>query len=235
MERHNRRFAELVPPGSLVLDAGAGDQIYRPIFSHAVYETADFEKVDKHYAQSTYVCDLSTIPVEDGRFDFVVCNQVLEHLPEPLAVLKELCRVLKPGGQAIFTMPLFFEEHEQPYDFFRYTQFAHRKLFPEAGFDVLSIDWMEGYLGTVAYQLESAAFNLPMKPRDIAPGVIGFLAAPLLVALKLSFFGLAAIFSRLDMRHVFKERGYPKNYVVIVRKGGSGARQPDSCTGHEQP
>ena len=58
---------------------------------------ADFEKVDKEYAQSTYVCDLASIPVEDERFDAVVFNQVLEHLPEPKRVLAELNRVLKKG------------------------------------------------------------------------------------------------------------------------------------------
>lgn len=44
--------------------------------------------------------------------------------------------------------PLFYEEHEQPYDFFRYTQFAHWLLFSQAGFQVERVEWLEGFFGT---------------------------------------------------------------------------------------
>lgn len=87
LSRENASFAASVPPGSLVLDAGAGDQPYRNLLSHCNYEAADFEKVDKPYGKSTYVCDLSAIPVEDGRYDAVLFNQVMEHVPEPARVL----------------------------------------------------------------------------------------------------------------------------------------------------
>src|SRR6266478_4475984 len=52
----NKRFADSIPPGALILDAGAGDAPYKSLVTHAVYESADFEKVDKAYAKSTYVC-----------------------------------------------------------------------------------------------------------------------------------------------------------------------------------
>lgn len=110
-----------MPAGALVLDAGAGTAPYAELFSHARYESADFEKLEKEYA-STYVCDLGAIPVEDARYDAVVFNQVMEHLPEPARVLAELGRVIKPGGRMIYTGPFFYEEHEGPYDFYRYTR-----------------------------------------------------------------------------------------------------------------
>jgi len=78
---------------ALVLDAGAGEQPYRHHFLHCRYEAADFEAVKKRYATSTYVCDLARIPVEDGRFDAVVFSQVMEHLPDPIAALREIRRV----------------------------------------------------------------------------------------------------------------------------------------------
>lgn len=214
--RENEAFARTVAPGGRVLDAGAGDQKYRHLFAHCAYETADFEQVDKRYARSTYVCDLAQIPVPDGTFDAVVFNQVMEHLPEPLAALKELRRVLKPGGRMICTAPLFYEEHEQPYDFFRYTQFAWRRLMDTAGLRIDRLDWMEGYFGTVAYQLNTAARYLP-KGRAM-PGLAGWAAWPFLLACKALFRLLAPIFYRLDEHHRFTARGYPKNYIAIVSK-----------------
>jgi hypothetical protein len=77
LAEYNREFAARIPRGALVLDAGAGDAPYRHLLAHTQYESADFEQVDKPYAKSTYVCDLSRIPVDAGRIDHVMLNQVL--------------------------------------------------------------------------------------------------------------------------------------------------------------
>ena len=105
--QENAAFAASLPPGVRVLDAGAGTHRYRHLFGHTHYESADF---NEQYAP-TYVCDLTQIPVPNDRYDAVVINQVLEHVPDPLAVLIELRRILRPGGRLIYTAPLFFEEH----------------------------------------------------------------------------------------------------------------------------
>lgn len=204
LRRVNEEFARGVPQGALVLDAAAGAQPYRDMFSHARYETADFQMIDKEYLETTYVCDLRSIPVEDGRFDFVVFNQALEHMPDPAAVLAELGRVLKTGGRMITTAPFFYEEHETPYDFYRYTQFAYRHLFPQAGFEIERLDWLEGYTGTVAHQLQGAARHLPR----------GLLMSPI----RLIFALLSLWLQRRDLRRPYRGGGYPKNYVVIATK-----------------
>lgn len=218
LRRENAAFAATVPPGAVVLDAGAGEQPYRDLFAHCRYEAADFERVDKPYARSTYVCDLASIPVEDGRFDAVVCNQVLEHLPEPASVLAELHRVLKPGGRMICTAPLFYEEHERPFDFYRYTQFGWRHLLQKAGFEVERLDWMEGYFGTVAYQLETASAYLPKAPRRYAPGLKGFATGAAVAAARPFFRILADMLYSADEAAKFTAAGFPKNYVVVARK-----------------
>jgi SAM-dependent methyltransferase len=217
----NTAFAAGIPAGALVLDAGAGDAPYRSLFEHAVYESADFEKVDKPYAKSTYVCDLRDIPVADGRFDYIVFNQVMEHLPEPKAALTELNRVLKVGGRMLYTGPLFYEEHEQPYDFYRYTQFGLRHLFASSGFSVERLEWLEGYFGTVGYQLDCMSRYLPHRPGSLGGGWRGLALAPLMVFLKITFRALSAIFHRLEIRSKFVEQGHPKNYIAILRKESS--------------
>jgi SAM-dependent methyltransferase len=216
--RENTAFAAQIPAKALVLDAGAGNAPYRSLFQHAQYESADFQKVDKQYASTTYVCDLSAIPVEDGRFDYIIFNQVLEHVPEPKRVLTELCRILKPGGKMIYSGPLFYEEHEQPYDFYRYTQFGLRYLLNTAGFEIERLDWLEGYFGTVGYQLDGMSRYLPYKPRHIGAGVLGYGLAPVMVLLKIGFAVCSVLFHRLETRTKFMDRGYPKNYVAIAKK-----------------
>jgi SAM-dependent methyltransferase len=218
LERENAAFAATIPEGSRVLDAGAGEQPYRPLFAHCRYESADFQKVDKPYAESTYVCDLAAIPVEDGCFDAILFNQVMEHLPEPLKTLRELQRILKPGGRIICTAPLFYEEHEKPFDYYRYTQFGWRYLIANAGLEIERLGWMEGYFGTVAYQLETASEYLPRFPKSRDIGLLGWLSLPVVWASIVLFRALAHLFYRLDSRYRETTTGYPKNYVVIAVK-----------------
>ncbi|MCP9237731.1 bifunctional 2-polyprenyl-6-hydroxyphenol methylase/3-demethylubiquinol 3-O-methyltransferase UbiG [Lewinella sp. JB7] len=218
LRQENMDFAASIPNGALVLDAGAGSQPYRDLLGHTKYESADFEAVDKNYVRSTYICDLKDIPVEDERFDYILFNQVMEHLPEPGRVLRELNRVIKPGGKIIYTGPLFYEEHEIPYDFFRYTQFGLRKLFTEEGFEIDRLDWLEGYFGTSAYQLNRMALYLPVKPSNIARGIKGYILAPILLLVKVFGMIFSIFFHRLELELKYTQKGYPKNYVAILVK-----------------
>ena len=64
------------------------------------YLTGDIESpiADMHF-------DLHSIPLEDNRFDVVFCNHVMEHVDDALQCMKELYRVMKPGGWAIMQVP----------------------------------------------------------------------------------------------------------------------------------
>ncbi|KAA1423866.1 class I SAM-dependent methyltransferase [Mumia zhuanghuii] len=214
--RANRAFAKATPAGSLVLDAGAGHGPYRRLFAHTRYEAADFAQLATRYTPLEYVCSLTDIPVEDGRFDRILCNQVLEHLDEPAVALAELHRVLRPGGRILLSAPLFYPEHQQPYDYFRYTQFALSKLFTDAGFEGVRTTWLEGYFGTVAYQLEVMHQRLPRTTGQPLRRRIAY--GPLLGATRGLAFVLSGLFARLDLRWKHTASGMPKNYVVQAVK-----------------
>jgi len=213
----NRGFAERTRKNMLVLDAGAGRGPYRKMFKHARYEAADFAQLSTAYTKLDYVCSLVDIPVKDARFDRILFNQVLEHIDDPPAVLKELHRVLKPGGQILCTVPLFYQEHQQPYDYFRYTKFALQKLFTDTGFENVRIEWLEGYFGTVSYQFHLMSRWLPDASR-FDPGWRGVYLGPMLWGTRTMAGFLSGAFARAELRWKYTEKGMPKNYVVRARR-----------------
>lgn len=202
----------------LVLDAGAGRSPYRDLFTHAKYESADIAQLDGGAPAVDYVCDLTDIPVEDGRFDRVLFNQVLEHVPDPPAVLRELHRVLKPGGEILCSCPLMFHEHQKPYDFYRYTRYGLRHLFEQAGFDNVRITWLDGYFGTVAYQFHRMHYCLPRDARVVKPGWRIIYLAPLLWFTRALTGVLMVAFSRAELRWKYTKTGTPKNYLLLAAK-----------------
>lgn len=213
--QENSKFANGLTPGARLLDAGAGKSLYRNLFKEQVYESADIQSDQPGYPELTYNCDLTEIPVEDGRFDAVLLNQVLEHVPNPEAVLRELFRVMKPGAKLLYTGPFFYQEHLQPWDFYRYTQFGLREQFGRAGFEVQSLDWLEGYFGTIAYQFEGMAQHIPTKLPKFAKAYRVRLTLSLVKFLASRG---APFFHKLELRHRYKKGGYPKNYRAIIVK-----------------
>ncbi len=99
-----------------------------------------------------YECDASSIPVNKETFDAVVCGETLEHIPNPIDVLKEINRLLKPGGRVIITVPFMYHIHADPEDYGRYTPTYWRVAAGQAGFSGISIQ-PQGGLYVVAASL----------------------------------------------------------------------------------
>jgi SAM-dependent methyltransferase len=105
-------------------------------------------------------------PVGPGSYDAVLMFNFLEHVFEHRTVLAEAFKALAPGGRLIGTVPFMFNVHGSPSDYFRYTEFALRKLFDLSGFEVLQLKTM----GTGAFCVAWATIQGPL-PEPIA--VIG--------------------------------------------------------------
>jgi SAM-dependent methyltransferase len=84
----------------------APEDYFRPYFFRrfAEYQTADLIREDVDHN-----VDLQDLPFRDAFYDFVVASHVLEHIPDDLAAIKEVGRILKPGGVAILPVPLVAE------------------------------------------------------------------------------------------------------------------------------
>ena len=120
-----------------VLDVGCGSKPYRKYMPAMRYVGLEY---DTPRARATFAADAfydgRTFPFPDGSFDAVLCSQVFEHVFTPEEFLREMHRVLRPGGAAVLTVPFVWDEHEQPHDFARYSSFALKALFERAGFVV---------------------------------------------------------------------------------------------------
>jgi SAM-dependent methyltransferase len=132
-----------------MLDVGCGDKPYAHIFARYVTEYLGIEysesfvetfaskrgAVNAAHAPDLYY-DGKRLPFDDHTFDTVLSAQVLEHTPEPLALVREMARVLRPGGVLILSVPFSFRLHEEPRDYFRYTPHGLRSLCEAAGMRV---------------------------------------------------------------------------------------------------
>src|SRR6185436_4244167 len=94
---------------------------------------------------------LHRIPKEDGFFDAVICNAVLEHVENPVEVMKEFHRVLKTGGHLYLCIPFMQPEHLDPTDFQRYTLAGLKKLVEDHGFEVVKAEGVHTVYHTLAW------------------------------------------------------------------------------------
>ena len=121
-----------------LLDVGCGSQPYRTLFTEHVYTGLDIDSPrTRKLAVADAFYDGHRFPFEDARFDAVLCNQVLEHVFNPTEFLSEVRRVMTPGARLLLTVPFVWDEHEQPWDYARYSSFGLRSLLEQNGFRVL--------------------------------------------------------------------------------------------------
>ncbi len=134
------RQVEHFPQGGNILDMGGKKQRKRGLFDIEQYGLhVEYANLDAATAPD-YCCDITAVPVEDEHFDGIILSEVLEHVPEPYAVVQEAYRVLKPGGSALLCTPFMIGIHADPYDFGRYTSTWYEKNLQNIGFQQINIE-----------------------------------------------------------------------------------------------
>jgi SAM-dependent methyltransferase len=146
-----------------LLDVGCGDKPYEHIFRPFVTEYIGVEHEATFTATSAgardrkpdVLYDGKRLPFDDRSFDTVLNVQVLEHTPQPFALVSEMARVLKDDGVLIVTAPFGFRLHEEPHDYFRYSPHGLRQLCADAGLEVVRVEQQGSLWSVIGHKLNS--------------------------------------------------------------------------------
>lgn len=217
-----QRYLQALPAGGTVLDYGSGDRPYEKLLLTRFrrYLAADYEVTNRaaHQGRPDLYLQDGRVDLPDGSVDCVVLTEVLEHVYEPRAALAECRRLLAPGGHVVGSVPFARGEHEAPHDYYRYTSFALRRLFGDAGFELRELDCV-GDLAAVA--ATTFAETLGLGAKLLRRLHLGWLAQLYLLVVRLPefiYYGLHG--TALDPQRVGYLRQYPLGFTFLARKPG---------------
>jgi SAM-dependent methyltransferase len=165
-ERWLKQTLAQIPAGQRLLDAGAGELQYKRFCAHLNYVSQDFAQYDGQgdgvslqtgawdQSKLDIISDITDIPEPDASFDAVLCVEVLEHLPDPIRALRELTRLLRPGGVLIATAPFCSLTHFSPYFYYTgYSRYFYQHWLSELGYEIEDMQWNGSYFEYLAQEL----------------------------------------------------------------------------------
>jgi SAM-dependent methyltransferase len=180
-----------------LLDIGCGNKPYEKMFAGRISQYVGCDVVQSSERRVDVISEATAIPLPDATFDTILCTQVIEHVSDHLKLLEEAFRLLRSSGVLILSGPLYWPLHEEPYDFFRFTEHGFRYLLEKVGFVVDEIVGNGGKWATcgqvLVHTVESSRLNYRVVIRTINQ-----------------------VFAYLDDRK--KIEGNPMNYVLVAHK-----------------
>lgn len=191
-----------------MIDLGCGDMPYKPFLVDLVnsYDSLDLRPVSEDIK---YIGDIQNMHmIDSSTYDFAICMEVLEHVPQPQRAINEIYRILRPGGILVLSVPHLSHIHNPPNDYFRFTSFGLLYLLDQAGFKVINIQSKGGifsFLGHyIAILLLSTSWNLKLV-RKLALLIVKHILTPLCYKLD----------KVIDIRD-----SLPLGYIVVAQKLG---------------
>jgi SAM-dependent methyltransferase len=191
-----------------LLDLGCGTVPLFGIYAPVTTETTcvDWASSLHDLRHADVLCDISApLPFADAVADTVLATDVLEHLARPAEFVREIARILKPGGKAVLSTPFNYWIHEAPVDYYRYTEFGIRLLGKDAGLTVLELRPVGGGLDVVADTVAKLTAPITFVGRLIAR----------VTQSAAGFFGSTGLGRAARQRSA---GGFPLAYVTVLQR-----------------
>jgi ubiquinone/menaquinone biosynthesis C-methylase UbiE len=153
-----------IPAGLKLLDAGAGECQFKKFCGHLDYIAQDFGQYEGtgnigiqtgtwDNSKLDIVSDITSIPLPDHSVDAIMCTEVFEHIPDPIAAIREFNRLVKPGGFLLITAPFASLTHFAPYHFASgLSRFFYEKHLPENNFRIEDMQFNGNFFEFVAQE-----------------------------------------------------------------------------------
>ncbi len=150
-----------------LIDVGAGREKYRGLLEKNIDEyvaiddlSSDYQFPSVRYKKEIgHIADATKVPFGNNEFDSALCTEVIEHVEDPFLVVKEISRVLKPGGYLILASAWFSPFHEEPKDYWRFSVDGYRVLGKRAGLEFVEGHTQGGLFASI-YSIVSRKFEL---------------------------------------------------------------------------
>lgn len=148
-----------------VLEVGCGDQPYRSFLPRqCAYTGLDWARADSEFsmqhAPDVVYYSGTRFPFGDDRFDSLFHTEVLEHVPDYRIFLSECRRVMKPGGEMMFSVPFQARFHFIPHDYWRFTKSGLEIILVEAGFEDIRVSARGTDVVVAAYKVVSVFYRV---------------------------------------------------------------------------
>jgi SAM-dependent methyltransferase len=155
-----------------VLDVGCGSKPYYPFFAPFDVEYVGLDIVENPLAELRG--SVEAIPADDDSFDLVLCTQVLEHCNDPALAVRELRRVVAPGGRVLASTHGVQVYHPSPLDLWRWTHAGLERLFiTAANWERVVVEPSSGTAACLAMLLSTYA-DIAAKRMHVRPAARAF-------------------------------------------------------------
>jgi SAM-dependent methyltransferase len=147
-----------------LIDIGCGDKPYEKMFANVEkYEGLEITTTVHTSTKADYFYDGNSFPFEKESYDSVILNEVLEHVFNPSVLFAEIKRIMKVDGKLLITVPFVWDEHEQPYDFARYSSFGLAHLLKTNGFEIEVAEKSTPNIGVLFQLLNGYLYKISYK------------------------------------------------------------------------
>lgn len=176
----------------------------------------DWRADNEEVCHADVLADLSRpLPLGSQVADSVLMTSVLEHVEDPWCLMREVHRILAPGGVLVIEVPFLYQLHEEPFDHYRYTKHGLRSLAERSGFEILVLEHYGsafGVLVDVSSKVGQSVIDACARalPKRLRPGAfrVGYGTLRLYQRLAFWFGGLSAV------RKIINENGLGSKFAL---------------------